>query len=670
MAEKEAKVRLSLSGGGFLSGMRSIADDVKRSGKSIGASLTAALKEPLSKGLDAVRESVKGTVGQIGGLAQTAAGLLGGISIGSGAAEAFELAEAYRVAAARLSDLSDEGVTAAEVQKRIETAAVEYKRTSQELATAMDAVREKSGNATLAMESLPIIAEAMNATGRDAQQLGQIVGTLAKKWGITEMDQVREALVKVIDVTKGGKIKFEELAEDLDELGSIAKNAGMNGMDGFTTALGIAGKIAPNVNASISEVLAGMDQLSEKMRQTSVVEGLGDAGEKASKKFWASFYADQSAVGRLRMLLEKAGQSGKLGDLMQVAKNTEFTGREERAAFEALANPFLEAFGDVKQTGKVAKDATSKGLAAFDRAIEVMSMSTTNWDEVVKKSKDTQESTAAKVRSVQEIWRQTFTDPKMIGAMAELADVAPKVVRGLASMVSIAVNHPLLSLAGFTAGKAAVSGLGAIAGSAMSKAASAGFTGLGEMIAADAAKSGKWSAAGKSVGVVAAGILAFEVGKEVANWVADLIEAKQGDVREGEMNQFNDATSLLAKAKSEEKSTGVISDKTRKALEEERDRLIAKRTPQKIETQPASYGPMGIPIMPNMMTVIGRDTANQMDSAQSKQNEELLKRVEQHLSRELKVRIVNPEQVGKGGTQPGSNGVPPPSGGAPGYAGG
>jgi hypothetical protein len=58
-----------------------------------------------------------------------------------------------------------------------------------------------------------------------------------------------------------------------------------------------------------------------------------------------------------------------------------------------------------------------------------------------------------------------------------------------------------------------------------------------------------------------------------------------------------------------------------------------------------------------------------MDLAQSKQNDEILKRVESHLSKELKVRVVNPEQMRGNAPPSGANGLPTPTGGAPGYTG-
>lgn len=667
MAEKEAKVRLGLTDGGFLRGMRSFVDEGEKLGRKLGSSISG----PLSKGLEAARSSLSNTLGEVKGLASTAAGILGGLSVASGAQSAKQSAESYRKLALTLSDVSDRMITVAEVQARVETSAREYSRTSAELAAAVDIVRDKSGNAALALESIGTIAEALNGTTHSAEQLGSVVGVLAKKWGITEMDDVRSSLLQIFEVTKGGKIRFEELAEDIDELGSIAQHAGMGGMDGFRKALGLAAGIAPHVNQSISEVLTGLDQFSEKMRQTSVVQGLADVGGKAGRGFWDEFLQQEDATARLRVIMERAAKAGKLGEFSRVAKETEFTGREERTAFELLSNPFIKAFAEARGAGKSTKEATEIASQAFDDAIEKLGTTTQKWTDVTERGAEAQKSLDAKLRKAQEIWEQAFTDPKMMDAFKQLADVAPNVVSGLTQIVTFALNHPLLSVAGYAGGKAAVAGLGAIAGEAMSSAYQAGVKGVGNALAAEFASNEKhWKSAGgvmgAAVGIAAAGAIGVEVGKMIANWTADLVEAQRNKAERNDRDELNNLSRLLARARTEGENGG-LSKATFAELTAQAEKLRKKTAPEAgPKTGAAALSGLNMTNGFGTPTVTDADMSRDIDRAQAKANELVLRQIEAALARPLRVKVTNPESMGGG--EPGTNGRAPGKAPAAGYS--
>jgi hypothetical protein len=514
---------------------------------------------------------------------------------------------------------------------------------------------------------LEVLGDTLNSSKEPAAELGAAIGSLSKKWGIKEPEEMQQALLAVFETAASGKFKFAELSEDLDELGSIAESAGMHGLSGFRKALGLAAGVAPHVNRSLSEVMTGLDQLTEKLRQQNVVQGLADVGGKAGKEFWDEFLAHGDATERMRVLLERAASKGKLGELNKVAMEVEFTGREERAAFKVLADPFIEAFAEARASGQKTKEATKTASSAFDAAVAQLGHTSRTWSDVQAQAATEQQSVGARIRDAQQIWQRAFTDPQTMAAMDDLAQHLPQLAGGFADLMRTVVEHPLGSAAGFMAGRAAAAGLGEFAGSALKKAAQTGWERVGKGIAESAATNTTWGNAGKAIGVAAAAFIGFEVGKQVTNWVADMIDATQKKAFSKDISAFNAQQKALARARHETATTGGITKETRSALEREaeslRDKLEARRP-----------RPMAGAAMPGMAPTISftEATTIDMNKANFNENARRLEQIERVLNGELRVRVVNTSEafssVSGGGE--GSNGLPAPADRRPGYAGG
>jgi hypothetical protein len=430
------------------------------------------------------------------------------------------LEDRYRELAFTVSQATGEATKWREVQKTIEPVADAVKRTSSEMATAYDALIGKSTNAQFSAQALSLVGEAMNATGRSAEELGTLVGTLNKKWGITDMGEVRLALMQLFEASKS--IKFDELAEDLDEVGSIAKSAGMNGIDGFRRSLGLAAAVAPSTNRTFSEVLTGMDQLTEKMRQMPVWQGLAKAGKFEGKKFFDEFVAQPDAMNRVRMMLEQAGKKGSLKSFAREAIEVEFTGREERAAYKVLADPFMAAYEEAKAAGKSSKEATEAGVAAFDAGIAKLGQTTGKWSDIQDRAADNQNATSSKIRQAQEMFQRAFTDPKTMGAMGELAEKLPALAEGIAKLISFTVENPLLTGATFVGSKAALAGATGFIGTGVKSStvfvAEKSGTAIAGKFTDAVASSGVWKGViGPAVGVAAGAAAAYALGQ----WAID-----------------------------------------------------------------------------------------------------------------------------------------------------
>jgi len=472
MSERVARIRLMLNSGGLLAGLGQVGDSVVQ----LGSRMKAAFDKPAREGLAAMKSSIVETTSKARDLVGMAAGIAGGLSVGAGAQGAISLEDSYRELAFTVSQATGEATKWRDVQRTIEPVADAVNRTSKEMVAGYDALIGKTNNAQFSAQALGLVGEAMNATGRSAEELGTLVGTLNKKWGITDMGEVRQALMQLFEASKN--IKFDELAEDLDEVGSIAKGGGMAGIDGFRRSLGLAAAIAPSTNRTFSEVLTGMDQLTEKMRQMPVWKGLAEAGRFAGKDFFDKFTAQPDAMNRVRMLLESAGKKGTLKQFAREAIEVEFTGREERAAYKVLADPFMAAFEEAQKAGKNTKEATEAGLKAFDAAIGKLGQTTMEWSQIQDRAADNQQAASAKIRQAQELWQRAFTDEKTLAAMDDLAQSLPKIASGMANLVKFAVDSPWLAGGALLGGKAALAGAGGFTGSLLKS----GLDGLGSSL--------------------------------------------------------------------------------------------------------------------------------------------------------------------------------------------
>jgi hypothetical protein len=538
MSDRPARVRLMLDSGSFLGGLQSVSAQVSRLGRGMGGALNA--------GVERFGERLKDTSAKVKEFAGMAIGLAGGFGIFEASRAAIGIQDRYLTIAQAMSRASGEAVRWQDVQQSVEAAATLHRRTSEEIVAGFDAVREKSGEALLAAQSLGILGEAMNATGKSSEEFGAIIGSLRKKFGISELGELKSALLSIFEATKGGKIRFEELSEDLDELGSIAGAAGLTGITGFRKALGLAAAVAPQVNQSISEVLTGMDQLTEKLRQQPVVEGLAKAGGVAGKRFFEDFLAQPDAFARLRTLLEASARKGKLGKLRKEAIEVEFTGREERAAFQSLAKPFMEAFAAARASGKNAKEATVAATAAFDASVARLGTATSTWESIQRDAAERASGTAAKLRNAQEVWEQAFRRPEMIGAMNQLADQLPKLARGLADLVGWASNNPWQAVPTMLGAEIVKDVASAGIGAAVQRTLTEGLT--------------------TGVSKLGAGGLAFTVGMATFAITKALIEAHYAEKAEKQRKKaVADATAgaTLANARTELATTGTLSPETR-----------------------------------------------------------------------------------------------------------
>ena len=110
-----------------------------------------------------------------------------------------------------------------------------------------------------------------------------------------------------------------------------------------------------------------MDIVLERLRDSAILGRIAkEAGAPLPKGFLTDVQTGAlDATGALRVLLSQTKNAKKLQFLLR----EEFPGREEKAAFDTLSQPFFEAFSVAKESGDKTKAAVEKGVAAFDSSL-------------------------------------------------------------------------------------------------------------------------------------------------------------------------------------------------------------------------------------------------------------------------------------------------------------
>lgn len=519
MAEREAKVRLNLASAGFLSSLKDLQKAAKEfegavadigEGAAKSSKKASAFGEIWKSSLSAAKNSLSELGGSLKSTLTQAATLGGALGVGAALKQTTELQDRYQQLAFRIERATGSAVEWTQIQSAASEAATRNGRTSAEMADAMEAVWQKTGDKSAALGSLEAIAVAMNATGRSGKELGDIVGVMQKKFGVSG-PELTQGLTAVISAADQGGMSLEQMAEDFEEFGSIAKLAGQSGAEGLQRVLGFANAVNKDV-ANMSETLTGLDQFFEKMRQTTVLEGLGEAG--GFKSAIKDVTTTGDAVERLRRVMGRAGEKGKdaFSKFQKQATEGEFTGREEQSAYKKLSEPFTKAYQEALAAGKNSKAATEAGLAAFDASIEAMSKSTSDWTAIQKQSARGLESPQAKLRQAVQEFTKAFEDPRIVQAIRDLAQDMPRLAQAFAGFVKWAAGNPLAGIGAIIAAKVGTDVANAQISEALSKAIS------GES---------KKLSLGGIVALTGSFAVGFGVGEAIANAVYDALSGKE-----------------------------------------------------------------------------------------------------------------------------------------------
>lgn len=523
---KEANVKLTVNASGFSQTIDALKVKTRAFAAEAKKNFGDAFGSGAVSGFKAMGSEIRNLGGQLKSHIATAAMLGGALSFGGAIRQQVMLQGTLEDLAFKINAATGAQRSWQDLQAEFVPLAEKTGRGVDQIAQVYDQLVTSMKSTDQASDALEGVLQTSIATGKPVEQLAKLAGVIGAKWGAAG-SQMQDALAGVIELGARANMPLEELAEDFDELASIGTIAGLKGADGLRVMTGMAEKMRPHLKG-VSEILTGMDQLFEKVRQTSVVEGLGkDSGAGFKPKD-----VEGSGTDRVRKMLEAAGGKGKLDKFMKVALETEFTGREEQVAFKTLADPFVKAFQEAKAAGAKNKEAMQAGLAAYDAALAELGKASLSAADVQKKYAERLNSPQAKLDQAMQKVQSAFSKPEMIEAINKLAEVLPEFAQGLTKVITFVTHHPMLSAGMAVGGKVAMAGVSGFAGDFASKmmgklkledkAADMFGKAASHVFVDGVAKSGGWAKVAGSFGMIAgAAIVAYQAGQQVIDQELD-----------------------------------------------------------------------------------------------------------------------------------------------------
>jgi hypothetical protein len=496
VASRNASISITLNAASFQAGLRKMGSSVK----SISSQMGTALKTGMGRGIAATRKSLasmgagmKNLLSKIGGLASAA-------TVGLLVRDAVKMNHQYRNIAFNVNKIKGNAIKWQEVQKLVEASAEATGQDIGEMANAFDTVFGATGELEFTKKAIHAIGVVATATGESVTDVARAAELITRKFDVSG-DELAEGLVRFIEKTGVGGKGLDELSRKFGTMADSAQAVGFKGQQGISDLLGLINTL----DAKVENVDAGLKGVFEALKDgTSMMKSFGLEMEKAKTGF--EFDPGSGAIDKIRQIL-----SAQSEQVRKSATELIFTG-PARLVFDELAKTYTLAKDAALADKATIEDATSAGLAAFDKRLEDAGKSIMTFDDFLEEaSKRTEEDVTVQLRIAINRMKKAFAQPEMIAAIESLAKHLPEMAKGLVDMIEFIREKPLQAAAIGVGAHAAVSGTAALGG--MGLAAAGGrvaAAGRGATMAASAALAAKGIAAGVagSIAAVVATVLA------------------------------------------------------------------------------------------------------------------------------------------------------------------
>lgn len=517
-SNKTASITVSIKNQGFKSGLKEMEGDAKKSGETIGTSLS----EPMKKGIEGANGAIKSMFSEIGSAVKTVATLGGAVAIGSFVKQAVDAQTVYRDLANQINRVKGNSEDWKSVMASIQPVAERTGQTSTDMAAAFKTVFSKTGDLEFSKKSLEGIGTAATATGIKAEQLAAMMQIAYRKFGVEGKD-ANAALAAFVEKIGHGGVSAELLGDQFASIAGDASAAGMKGTAGISQLLGMVQALDKRVG---EKAIPGLQMMFMILK-----EG-GAAAKNLQLTGNVKFKPDMTMYDKVRETLKS--------DTGRNAAKVIFTA-DSRTVYDSLSQPFEQAYQLAKKQGKSTQDATKAGLAAYDASVAAMGTSTAKYSDLQAQAADRMKNDPAVIwRMALDKMAVAFQDPKMMGAIEKLAQMLPRVADGFVKLMSWVLNNPELT-AGLAVGAKVGGGF---AGGALNAAGDAAGKNLmaivGPMLMSNATSAGTaMGMAVKGALVTSAALVGFAIGKMIADAFWDAKAAREKGMQEASTGSLN-----------------------------------------------------------------------------------------------------------------------------------
>lgn len=477
MAEKKAGIRVDVKSGDK-SGLADIEKEAEKRAKGV----KKAFSDALSDGLKGGKEAVKGMLSDLKSAVGTVTGLMGGLGTAELVKGGLEANSKFRDLRWGIQAATGSARDFAAVQKQLQKTSIDTAQDSMLMVDVFEGLRGETGSLEFARDTIDDVAVAARGAHKPLEQMGNIAGILNEKFGVEAGEDMKGALADVVGLSQKGGIGFEDMAQKLGLIGAYAKEAGLEGRQGFSTMVALL-NMADNANGNFKKGLTGvgalLEQLGSGAGKNKLAAALGISGGALKGDAMSQIEAIMKATKGQKGQLEKAFGGETLKLLVDMGKT------------------YSAAFDETK--GSV-KDKSAAATAALRAALLDAGKSAVTWSAIQNEAAASMKEAPQQVAVATEKLRQAFQSEKFQNALSRVIERLPALAEFLADVAGWAVDNPGSAIvAAITAsiGKAAIGEtVGSLLGSALkslptSSLAAAGAIGLlaaAALAAADAIK--------------------------------------------------------------------------------------------------------------------------------------------------------------------------------------
>lgn len=498
--------------------------NVASAGKRMGTSLGTGLKA----GIQDARASLKSMLSELKGGLKTAATLGGAIGFGTLVKGAVDAEDRAARLGSTLSVMRGTMVNTTSAQELLN-------RVTKRTKTSFDEVG-KAANILAGVKDPKQFEEALVRSSQQAKRLGTDVSIVAK----THLGLLTKGVVKTAKEAEGVTQQFAILGRtilgvdpdeaidptDIREAVAFTNRANISIADTLTILGAVGGKTLKDLGESTETV----EELANVFRQMG---SLGDFRKKL-KIAPEDLNTSKSAVENMLTVLKTGGPDAFKKML------TEFGSERNKDALRQLLG---DALTTKVETGTATKEEIAIRAVALEKSIEAGRKNSVDFAKIQALNAELAGTAASNFQDALTEVQKAFQQPEMISAINSLAKSLPALAEGFAVLVQFAIKFPLLLAIIGIGGKAGAAGLPGFIKGTFSKAgkggelggaggpsvinvstatinvgAAGGAASVGETIGKSQGKSARKffnpADVGKVVGTLAAGAIAFEIGRE------------------------------------------------------------------------------------------------------------------------------------------------------------
>jgi hypothetical protein len=492
MAVREGQVKLTLNVASFKAGMRSATDAVSTAGRQMGK----ALKEPMNKGISAVKDNMSGMLDDLKGGLKTAATLGGAVSFGAMIRSAVVAKGKYITLAHAVSNYSKANVKAIDIQKAVEGVATDTGETFDELFISANQLTAIPGGMKEFGPTLERATMQAKRLGLQGEFVARVYTRLMAK-GLANTAKEAEILTEKIN-TFGRTVLGIDVDEAIDPM-DVAEYAAFvkrmnSGLDESQALISMTG-------GSVKDLGQALMFFEEMGLALATTEGL-DKLRKATKLSKDDINLTKGAVENLLVVLEKKGPSAFKALLESFGPDEAKLALSEVIGKEILIKA---------EAGKLSKKEWELKIEGIRGELDKAKDATFDYAKIVETDNKLKKGATADFKRAMNILAKAFADEKMMSAIKDLSRHLPVVAEKISGFVQWIIEHPSAAAANYLLIRVAA----VFTSAAMKSAATTGMTKLWAVLMAQAAAqkaAGALIPAAGLAGAGAAGLAATAAG--------------------------------------------------------------------------------------------------------------------------------------------------------------